>query len=192
MKRLLPLSFALGLLLLTSPSRADIANFNLSGKIYTKWLWRNNASQGVQTYGNPFWPENFSANSSQKVWAANFAAHHPNVCVLDLSSFKCGHDAPTYAINDAILQTSQTPSAALHDLDANKPGGSIKIRVETIDYFLRRYREDMVNRVEKKAKLEDRLRQYERQLRHQFAAHLETGDAFGAGKPKRRGRDARG
>ena len=63
MKRLLPLSFALGLLLLTSPSRADIANFNLSGKIYTKWLWRNNASQGVQTYGNPFWPENFSGDN---------------------------------------------------------------------------------------------------------------------------------
>ena len=29
-----------------------------------------------------------------KVWAAKFAARHPNVAVLDLSSFKCGHDAP--------------------------------------------------------------------------------------------------
>lgn len=41
------------------------------------------------------WPENFSSNSVQKVWAAKFAARHPNVAVLDLSSFKCGHDAPT-------------------------------------------------------------------------------------------------
>ena len=40
------------------------------------------------------WPENYSSNSAQKVWAAKFAAHHPNVVVLDLSSFKCGHDAP--------------------------------------------------------------------------------------------------
>ena len=40
------------------------------------------------------WPENYSANSAQKVWAARFAARHPNLAMLDLSSFKCGHDAP--------------------------------------------------------------------------------------------------
>jgi hypothetical protein len=83
------------------------------------------------------WPENYSANSAQKVWAANFAAHHPNVAVLDLSSFKCGHDAPTYGMIDSVLQTSKTPSAALHDLDANKPGGSILIRVKTYAHSLR-------------------------------------------------------
>ncbi len=58
------------------------------------------------------------------MWAAPaFAARHPNVAVLDLSSFKCGHDAPTYGLIGDILQTSKTPAAALHDLDANKPGG---------------------------------------------------------------------
>ena len=87
------------------------------------------------------WPENYSVNSSQKVWAANFAAHHPNVAVLDLSSFKCGHDAPTYGLIDTILQTTRTPVAALHDLDANKPGGSIKIRVKTYAHALRLERE---------------------------------------------------
>jgi hypothetical protein len=86
---------------------------------------------------NHVWPENYSANSAQKVWGANFAAHHPNVAVLDLSSFKCGHDAPTSGMVDAILQTSKTPTAALHDLDANKPGGSIKIRVKTYAHSLR-------------------------------------------------------
>jgi len=86
---------------------------------------------------NHIWPENYSANSAQKVWAANFAAHHPNVAVLDLSSFKCGHDAPTYGMIDSILQTSKTPAAALHDIDANKPGGSIKIRVKTYAHSLR-------------------------------------------------------
>ena len=49
------------------------------------------------------WPENYSSNSSMKVWGAKFAAHHPNVVVLDLSSFKCGHDAPTYGIIDSII-----------------------------------------------------------------------------------------
>ena len=138
------------------------------------------------------WKNSYSENTSRKVWAAKYIARHPNLVALELSNFKCGHDAPIYTVVEETVQHSGTPYFCFKDIDENKPTGSIKIRVETIDYFLRRYREDMVNRVEKKAKLEDRLRQYERQLRHQFAAHLETGDAFGAGKPKRRGRDARG
>ena len=85
------------------------------------------------------WAENFSTNSAQKVWAAKFAARHPNVAVLDLSSFKCGHDAPTYAIIDKILGASRTPHLTLHDIDANKPGGSIKIRVKTFAYTLEQY-----------------------------------------------------
>ena len=90
---------------------------------------------------NHIWPENYSANSAQKVWAAAFAARHPNVAVLDLSSFKCGHDSPTYGLVDSILQTSKTPAAALHDLDANKPGGSIKIRVKTYAHSLSLHQE---------------------------------------------------
>jgi hypothetical protein len=90
---------------------------------------------------NHVWPENYSVNSAQKVWAANFAAHHPNVVVLDLSSFKCGHDAPTYGLVDAIIETSKTPYAALHDIDANKPGGSIKIRVKTYAHALKLHEE---------------------------------------------------
>jgi hypothetical protein len=75
------------------------------------------------------------------VWAASFAAHHPNVVVLDLSSFKCGHDAPTYGLIDAIVERSKTPYAALHDIDANKPSGSIKIRVKTYAHALKLHEE---------------------------------------------------
>ena len=85
------------------------------------------------------WPENYSANSAQKVWAAKFAARHPNLAVIDLSSFKCGHDAPTYGIIDRILGASRTPHLTLHDIDANKPGGSITIRVKTFAYALEHY-----------------------------------------------------
>src|SRR5687768_16745856 len=106
---------------------------------------------------NHVWPENYSANSSQKVWAANFAAHHPNVAVLDLSSFKCGHDAPTYGLIDSILQTSRTPAAALHDLDANKPGGSIKIRVNTYAHSLRLQQERLEDLTDKKRQLARRI-----------------------------------
>jgi predicted CoA-substrate-specific enzyme activase len=85
------------------------------------------------------WPENFSTNSAQKVWAAKLAARHPNIAVVDLSSFKCGHDAPTYAIIDRILGAARTPHLTLHDIDANKPGGSFKIRIRTFAYTLEEY-----------------------------------------------------
>ncbi len=96
------------------------------------------------------WLENFSTNSAQKVWAAKFAARHPNIAVLDLSSFKCGHDAPTYAIIDKILGSSRTPHLTLHDIDANKPGGSIKIRVKTFAYTLEQYKQTLHNPVYQK------------------------------------------
>ncbi len=92
------------------------------------------------------WPENYSTNSSQKVWAAKFAARHPNLAVLDISSFKCGHDAPTYGIIDAILKAAGTPRLIMHDLDANKPGGSIAIRIRTFAYSLERRSEILQNK----------------------------------------------
>jgi len=92
------------------------------------------------------WAENYSTNSSQKVWAAKFAARHPNVAVLDLSSFKCGHDAPTYSIIDKIIGASRTPHLTLHDIDANKPGGSIKIRVKTFAYTLEQYKQTLTQK----------------------------------------------
>lgn len=97
------------------------------------------------------WAENFSTNSAQKVWAAKFAARHPNVAVLDLSSFKCGHDAPTYSIIDKILGASRTPHLTLHDIDANKPGGSIKIRVKTFAYTLEQYKRTLTQKTSTEA-----------------------------------------
>jgi predicted nucleotide-binding protein (sugar kinase/HSP70/actin superfamily) len=102
---------------------------------------------------NHVWPENYSANSAQKVWAAGFAAHHPNVVVLDLSSFKCGHDSPTYGLIDNMIETSKTPYAALHDIDANKPGGSIKIRVKTYAHALRLHEERLQDASKRKREL---------------------------------------
>ncbi|HEY0882190.1 MAG TPA: acyl-CoA dehydratase activase-related protein, partial [Archangium sp.] len=102
---------------------------------------------------NDVWPENYSANSAQKVWAVKFAARHPNVVLLDLSSFKCGHDAPTYGIIESIVSQSATPYQALHDIDANKPGGSIKIRVKTYSHSLKLYQENLEDLSRKKNEL---------------------------------------
>jgi predicted nucleotide-binding protein (sugar kinase/HSP70/actin superfamily) len=103
---------------------------------------------------NDVWPENYSANSAQKVWAVKFASRNPNVALLDLSSFKCGHDAPTYGIVESIVSTSATPYAALHDIDANKPGGSIKIRVKTYAHSLKLHEEALEDTDKKRAELE--------------------------------------
>ncbi len=102
---------------------------------------------------NDVWPENFSANSVQKVWAARFAARCDNLAILDLSSFKCGHDAPTYGIIDNIISTSRRPFSALHDIDANKPGGSIQIRVKTYAHRLKLVEEELQDRAARKAAL---------------------------------------
>lgn len=113
---------------------------------------------------NDVWPENYSTNSVQKVWAAKFAARHPHVAVLDLSSFKCGHDAPTYGLIDSIIQSSDTPYMALHDLDANKPAGSLKIRVKTYAYTLNRYEEKLADTAQRWSQLERNVRNRRREL----------------------------
>ncbi len=110
------------------------------------------------------WPENYSTNSAQKVWAAKFAARHPNVAMLDLSNFKCGHDAPTYGIIDKVVKAAKKPYMALHDIDANKPSGSFAIRVKTYAYSLKRYEEFLQDRAEKLSELERRLEEKRREL----------------------------
>ncbi len=131
---------------------------------------------------NDVWPENYSANSAQKVWAAKFAARHPNVVLLDLSSFKCGHDAPTYGIIDGIVSSSATPYAALHDIDANKPGGSIKIRVKTYAHSLKLYEELLEDTARKRAELQRSVDQKRLELlelkRAQLAARTQSDPAL--------------
>jgi predicted nucleotide-binding protein (sugar kinase/HSP70/actin superfamily) len=100
------------------------------------------------------WPENYSTNSVQKVWAAKYAARHPNLACLDLSSFKCGHDAPTYGLIDSVIASAGKAYSALHDIDANKPSGSIKIRVKTYAHTLMLLREKLEDRATKQAELD--------------------------------------
>ena len=47
----------------TITASAELVNFDLSGGIYTKWLYRNNDSQGILNWGNPFWPDNMSGDN---------------------------------------------------------------------------------------------------------------------------------
>ncbi len=119
------------------------------------------------------WPENYSANSAQKVWAARAAARHPNIALLDLSSFKCGHDAPTYGIIDQITGTAQVPYSALHDLDANKPGGSIQIRVKTYAHKLRLVEEELADQQAQRVELARRIADKRRAIASRLAQRRE-------------------
>lgn len=51
------------LLCMVSRASADIGRFDLAGRLYTKWLYRNNDSQGILSYGNPFWPDDIAGDN---------------------------------------------------------------------------------------------------------------------------------
>jgi predicted nucleotide-binding protein (sugar kinase/HSP70/actin superfamily) len=115
------------------------------------------------------WKNSYSENTNRKVWAAKYVGRHPNLVALELSSFKCGHDAPIYTVVEEVVEHTGTPYFSFKDIDENKPTGSIKIRVETIGYFLKRYREDMVREHGKKRTIEEQLARFEEQIRRELA-----------------------
>jgi predicted nucleotide-binding protein (sugar kinase/HSP70/actin superfamily) len=117
------------------------------------------------------WKNSYSENTNRKVWAAKYVARHPNLVALELSSFKCGHDAPIYTVVEETVQNSGTPYFCFKDIDENKAAGAIKIRVETIGYFLQRYREDMVRDNAKRDEIDARLAELEWELRSGSAEH---------------------
>jgi predicted CoA-substrate-specific enzyme activase len=112
------------------------------------------------------WKNTTSAASSQKIWAAKFAARHPNLVGVEIASFKCGHDAPIFGVVEGIFECAGTPHFAFKDIDENKPTGSIKVRVETIHYFLTRCQEEMQAR---RFAVKKRLVAVEQELRRELA-----------------------
>jgi activator of 2-hydroxyglutaryl-CoA dehydratase/predicted nucleotide-binding protein (sugar kinase/HSP70/actin superfamily) len=111
------------------------------------------------------WKNASVASTNEKLWAAKFAARHPHLVALELSSFKCGHDAPVYSVIEQIIECSGTPFFAFKDIDENRSMASIRIRIETIDYCLRRYKERLKGLRRARADIERRLAAYEHALR---------------------------
>ncbi len=117
------------------------------------------------------WKNSYSCSTNHKIWAAKFTARHPNLVALEMSSFKCGHDAPIYGVIEGIIEQSGTPYFCFKDLDENKPAGSIRIRVETIDYFLRRYREEVIRKRKAAQDIEAQLAALEAEWRSKLTSH---------------------
>ena len=61
--RLLALFFLLAFFSAPRSAVADIANFDLNGKIYTKWLYKNDDSRGCLSLSNPFWQDNIGGSN---------------------------------------------------------------------------------------------------------------------------------
>jgi predicted nucleotide-binding protein (sugar kinase/HSP70/actin superfamily) len=106
-----------------------------------QWMFREDLDAGA--IRSPLdigdvWPSSYSANTNEILWGAKFAARLPWIaCVVRLSSYECGMDQPTYTPVQRIVESSGTLFFSFQDLDATKPAGSVKIRVETIDAYLR-------------------------------------------------------
>jgi len=134
------------------------------------------------------WKNSYSENTSRKIWAAKYVARHPNLVALELSSFKCGHDAPIYTVVEEIVEHAGTPYFCFKDIDENKPTGSIRIRTETISYFLKRYREDIVAAHAKKHDIQAKLGEFEQRLRRQLLkerlADLQLEEYAGGAMPR--------
>jgi len=67
------------------------------------------------------------------------------------------------------VEASGTPYFAFKDIDENRPVGSIRLRLETIDYALKRYREEQVRNRQALEQIERRMLEYEGRLRVRLA-----------------------
>lgn len=85
------------------------------------------------------WKNSYSENSCRKLWAAKLVARHPNLVGLELSSFKCGHDASIRTTIDEIQDAGGKPVLYFRDLDENRPQAAIRLRVETYLHCLQEY-----------------------------------------------------
>ena len=81
------------------------------------------------------------------LWGAKVGARCPwTTGVVHLSSYECGMDQPTYTPVQKIVEATGTLYFKFGDLDATKPAGSVKIRVQTIVHYLARHSGDLIAR----------------------------------------------
>ena len=114
------------------------------------WLFGEEIQAG--TIKHPFdisdvWLSSYSSNTNEILWGAKVATRCPWItCVLRLSSYECGMDQPTYTPVQKIIEASGTLFFKFGDLDATKPAGSVKIRVETIVHYVQKHSAAIIER----------------------------------------------
>lgn len=120
-----------------------------------QWIFDEDLRRGV--IRSPFdisdvWPSSYSANTNEILWGAKVAARVPWItCAIRLTSYECGMDQPTFTPVQQIVERSNTLFFSFQELDSTKPAGSVKIRVETIAYYLERSSQHIIEK--KRARL---------------------------------------
>jgi predicted nucleotide-binding protein (sugar kinase/HSP70/actin superfamily) len=93
------------------------------------------------------WTSSCSSNTNEILWGAKVATRCPWItCVVRFSSYECGMDQPTLTPTQKIIEASGTLYFKFGDLDATKPAGSIKIRIETIVHYLSKRSGEIIQR----------------------------------------------
>jgi predicted nucleotide-binding protein (sugar kinase/HSP70/actin superfamily) len=114
------------------------------------WLFHEDLEAG--RIKSPFeigdvWTSSYSSNTNEIMWGAKVAARCPWIaCVIRYSSYECGMDQPTYTPTQKIVEATGTLFFKFGDLDATKPVGSIKIRIETIVHYVSKYSPEIIER----------------------------------------------
>jgi predicted nucleotide-binding protein (sugar kinase/HSP70/actin superfamily) len=114
------------------------------------WLFGDEIRAGQ--ISNPFdisdvWISSYSSNTNELLWGAKVGARCPWITsVLHFSSYECGMDQPTYTPVQKIVEASGTLFFKFGDLDATKPAGGIKIRVQTIVHYVEKYSRELIER----------------------------------------------
>ncbi|MCS6998648.1 MAG: acyl-CoA dehydratase activase-related protein [Aquificaceae bacterium] len=115
-----------------------------------EWLFGQEVRAGI--IKSPFdisdvWTSSYSSNTNEIIWGAKFAARFPWITgVIRLSSYECGMDQPTFTPVQKIVENSGTLFFKFGELDETKPAGSVRIRVETIAYYLEKYSESILQK----------------------------------------------
>lgn len=93
------------------------------------------------------WGSSYSGNTNEILWGAKVATRCPwTTCVIHLSSYECGMDQPTYTPTQKIVEASGTLYFKFGDLDATKPAGGVKIRVQTIVHYMKKHSPVLIDR----------------------------------------------
>ena len=84
-------------------------------------------------------PESTNSGAAERAWAARRVTRDPHLVAVDLSSFRCGQDASTAGLIDDLLSAADRPALRLHDLDEDRPGASLSLRLDTFTATVRAY-----------------------------------------------------
>lgn len=91
------------------------------------------------------WGSSYSSNTNEILWGAKVGTRCPwTTCVIHLSSYECGMDQPTYTPTQKIVEASGTLYFRFGDLDATKPAGGVKIRVQTIVHYVEKHARELI------------------------------------------------